>query len=301
MQRRVAGWIQGMTEDAVVTSQSEDDRVEDDDNDDDGPTLSPDNTDNNDTGDDQATSEHHGNAERSTVGRTTTTTMPGRRKKKRYWRDRLTETVDYALGIHHQEGKYYHDWSDRVAEEDAEERDGGDDPLSVALGRNAMQRRRRNGSGRNIGTPFWEEEGSLLSILFDDGEFGSSSNKKKYGQDILTMLNRSREEAGVNVMTSIFKSVFKTSLIVTRSVCTWASVRGTLPRPLVVFLVGTAALSARRGSRLLTVGLTLVVLRTAAEALHGYVRGDDDLDEYDAEVDGVDSEEEEDGWEGDDR
>jgi hypothetical protein len=45
--------------------------------------------------------------------------------------------------------------------------------------------------------------------------------------------------------------------------------------------VTTAALCARRGSRIQTVGITLLALRTIGELLHGYVYGDEDWEEPD--------------------
>ena len=87
-----------------------------------------------------------------------------------------------------------------------------------------------------------------------------------------------------------------------------------MPQPIVVFFLFAAAISAPSKRRFTTVGVTLVALRTAAEALHGYIYGnedwdddrmyiDDGHDDFDDDCDDDDDDDEEecddDGWEGD--
>jgi hypothetical protein len=73
------------------------------------------------------------------------------------------------------------------------------------------------------------------------------------------------------------RSAFKASVSSASYLCEWASVRGALPQPLVVFSVITAALSTRaRQGRLTTVIVTLLALRTLGEVIHGYQFGDED-------------------------
>jgi len=94
-------------------------------------------------------------------------------------------------------------------------------------------------------------------------------------------------------MTLTLRSAFKASVIGASYLCEWASVRGALPQPLVVFSVITAALSTRaRQGRLTTVIVTLLALRTLGEVIHGYQFGDgegwdddDDDDDDDLEED----------------
>lgn len=75
---------------------------------------------------------------------------------------------------------------------------------------------------------------------------------------------------------------FKYSIAFLSQICRWASCRGSLPQPIVVFFLAASALSAPRKQRLLTVGITLIALRTLAEALHGYIHdGWDDYNEKD--------------------
>ena len=68
--------------------------------------------------------------------------------------------------------------------------------------------------------------------------------------------------------------VLRTGLVGVGYACRWASVRGSIPQPLVVMAVSTAALCVRK-NRLLSVFLVLLGLRTFGELIHGYVLGDD--------------------------
>jgi len=81
-----------------------------------------------------------------------------RTPKKRYWRDRLAERVDYALGVH-EGGEYYSSWQDRM-EKNREGESEGNDPLSIFYGKQKKNRRSKKAG------PFWEEDGSLMSLMF---------------------------------------------------------------------------------------------------------------------------------------
>ena len=76
----------------------------------------------------------------------------------------------------------------------------------------------------------------------------------------------------------MLKSSFQYSIAFMSQICRWASCRGSLPQPIVVFFLAASALSAPRNRKLLTVSITLVLLRTLAEVLHGYVDNDWDDD-----------------------
>ena len=73
----------------------------------------------------------------------------------------------------------------------------------------------------------------------------------------------------------------KSSVALTGYVCRWASCRGALPQPIVVFLLAASGISAPRKRRLMTVGLALIATRAIAEALHGYIYGNEDWDDED--------------------
>ena len=81
-------------------------------------------------------------------------------------------------------------------------------------------------------------------------------------------------------VTLLFQATFKTALAILSYVGRWASCRGALPQPLVIFVLAASAVSAPRKKRMLTVGFTLLAIRTVAEALHGYVHGNDYDDDY---------------------
>ena len=52
-----------------------------------------------------------------------------------------------------------------------------------------------------------------------------------------------------------------------------------MPQPIVVFVLAASAISAPRRRKLMTVTLALVATRTLAEALHGYVHGNEDWED----------------------
>jgi hypothetical protein len=84
-----------------------------------------------------------------------------------------------------------------------------------------------------------------------------------------------QKQSSVNVMTLSLRAAFKTGVITVGYLCEWASVRGALPQPLVVFSVITAVLSVRR-RRLMAMMLTLLALRTCGELVHGSKYGHED-------------------------
>ncbi len=90
------------------------------------------------------------------------------KRKRRYWKDKLAERVDYALGVH-EDGKYYKDWEEKL-KLDRENEVDSNDPISIFYGRQKKKRRRgdmqRRRRARDKSKPFWEEDGSLMSLFF---------------------------------------------------------------------------------------------------------------------------------------
>jgi hypothetical protein len=177
---------------------------------------------------------------------------PGRDRRRPHWKDRMEMNFDYFLGIH-EDGKVYNRW----LEEDLEaERTKG---------------KRRKGVYER---PLWEEEGSVLSMLFGNKSSGFLDG-------------RSPSFNGPGSMVKLFRSLSRSLLILASGVARWASVRGSLPQYVVVLSVAAAGLSARPGNRLWVLGLTLIAMRTMGELLHGYTYDDfefdseDDMDEDD--------------------
>jgi hypothetical protein len=78
--------------------------------------------------------------------------------RRRYWKDRLAEKVDYALGVH-EDGGYYKSWQDQLDRQRAMESDTRD-PISIFYGNQKKRQREKKKTG-----PFWEEDGSLMSLF----------------------------------------------------------------------------------------------------------------------------------------
>ena len=89
------------------------------------------------------------------------------KRRQRYWRDRLTEQVDNAFGLYDDE-KSYIDWEESDIE--IENRRKSNDPISIFNGKGKNRPNARNR------IPFWEEDGSLTSLLF-----GRTSQGQKIG------------------------------------------------------------------------------------------------------------------------
>jgi hypothetical protein len=80
----------------------------------------------------------------------------------RYWKDRLAEQVDYALGIH-EDGKYYNSWEKQLDEEQRiRDRDGP----KFWESNSSPRKRRPPAKGRvKYKRPLWEEDGSIVSMI----------------------------------------------------------------------------------------------------------------------------------------
>lgn len=205
------------------------------------------------------------------------------------------------MGVHEQ-GSYYQEWADRIEVE--EDTKTGEDPEDWVMARHKNQRRmgltpderraRRMPKGakpkRRGGTDkyFWTRDGSVISALL-----GRSRSGNRAVVDELFS-----QPLGANVITTLLRSGFQLSLALFTNTCRWASVRGSLPQPIVVFFTGTSLVLAPKGKRLVTTAVTLFALRALAEALHGYIYGpdgweddpdhlfiDDDDDEFLADYD----------------
>lgn len=197
---------------------------------------------------------------------------------KRHWRDRLADRLDAAMGVH-EKGSYYQEWADRI--EFDEETKVGDDPEDWVMGRHKNQRRmgltpeerearrRPNRSKPNrrggVDKYFWNQDGNVMSALL-----GRSRSGNRAAIDELFS-----QPLGANVITTLIRSGFQLSLALFTNTCRWASVRGSLPQPIVVFFTGTSLVLAPKGKRLVTTAVTLFALRALAEALHGYIYGPD--------------------------
>ncbi len=90
-------------------------------------------------------------------------------------------------------------------------------------------------------------------------------------------------------LTNILYLSFKFALVFLSSICRWASCRGSLPQPIVAFSLFASLFSAPKKKRWMIAGMTLMILRTCAEMIHGYKYGNERWDdEYRTHDDGDD-------------
>jgi len=178
------------------------------------------------------------------------------------WKDRLEERLDSMLGVH-EGGEYYNRWA---GQEDIEkESEGGNDAFSVAQGR-APKRKRHGKKKRKYDRPFWEQE-NLIGALF--GKVAPP------GLDLF---------GGVGLL-PFFKTLIKSSVLLATNACEWASVRGSLPQPVVVVGVTSLVLSARPGKRLLAMAVSLIAFRIFGELIHEGLYADEDWEDFEEDDD----------------
>ena len=95
----------------------------------------------------------------------------------KYWKDRLAEQVDYALGIH-EDGAYYNSWEKQLEKD--QERIDREGP-QFWESKDVSPRRRRTSSKGNVkyNSPFWEEDGSILAFIL-----GRTKSGDKLGVEV---------------------------------------------------------------------------------------------------------------------
>jgi hypothetical protein len=123
---------------------------------------------------------------------------------------------------------------------------------------------------RSSRVPLWEEEGSLVSLLFGRRPNGGQLKLEKF---------LDQEIGGTHLLTNMISTVFKAGLLIASYLCRWASVKGAIPQPVVVMAVMSTTVSARPGVRVRMVAFTLLILRTIGEVIHGYVNGNQDWED----------------------
>ena len=179
------------------------------------------------------------------------------------WKDRLEERLDAMLGIH-KNGEYYKRW---VFEEEVDKaNEGGNDAFSVAQGRASKKSHRRKKGVYE--KPFWEEN-NLIATLF------GKSPPSDYGRIF---------EGGY--LLPICKTIIKSFIVFATTACEWASVRGSLPQPVVVVGVTSCVVSARPGKRLLTLAVVLGIFRIIGELVHEGLHGNEDWEDEKADSEG---------------
>lgn len=225
-----------------------------------------------DDGDDASTSKSKKSNKERPKGRTSGVRPDGDRIS---WRDRVEERFDSMLGIH-ENGEYYSRWAREEEEEELEEH--GTDVLSYARGQSPKKKTRGRRKGKVYDKPFWDVENAVSRL------FGRTPPSGYAGIRI----------GKVGNVLPILKATTKSLVVLGSSACEWATVRGSLPQPVVVVGIFSCTLSARPGRRLLALAVSLFAFRIFGELIHEGLYGDldweeDDDDEDDGEDDGDDS------------
>jgi len=99
------------------------------------------------------------------------------KRKRRYWKDRLTEQVDYALGIH-EDGEYYNSWEKQLdKEQERREREGTQ--FWEKSTRSPRNRRSPAKGGVKYSRSFWEEDGNIIAFIL-----GRTKSGDELGVDV---------------------------------------------------------------------------------------------------------------------
>ena len=180
------------------------------------------------------------------------------------WRDRAEERFDSMLGIH-ENGEYYNRWGREEEEEELEEH--GTDALSYARGQSPKKKTRGRRKGKVYDKPFWDVESTISSL------FGRTPPPGYGGIGL----------GKVGNILPILKAVTKSLVVLGSNACEWATVRGSLPQPVVVVGIFSCTLSARPGRRLLALAVSLFAFRIFGELIHEGLYGDLDWEDDDEE------------------
>jgi len=200
--------------------------------------------------------------------------------KRKFWKDRLEERLDSMLGIH-EDGDFYHSWSDRFRQEHQNDNNVGNgyDAFDVAQGRQRPSKGRQQQNRRQNEKPFWEDDDNLVSLLFG-GRGGKRKSIGSIWDDLYERQSMSgRSEFASGSVLLILRAALCSFFLVFGRLCGWASVQGALPQPVVVTGVAAAGLCAPAGRRIWAVAGTLLAMRATGELLHGYTLDDEDYDD----------------------
>lgn len=183
---------------------------------------------------------------------------------KRHWKDRAEERLDKLMGVHKVGGKTYDRWVQKEAT-DAEEDEAREyDAVSYIKGRKQQRPTKRRKA-------FWEEDESILSVLLGHNWNDSRPPKRSLRSNLDDIREAFRSG---NTLTVLLRNLLVVSARIIESLCNWASVRDTIPRP-IVFLgaVGTGFVS-RPGDRIKNTLLAFLSVRVLGEWLSGPDRRD---------------------------
>lgn len=203
------------------------------------------------------------------------------RRQRRHWKDRAEEKLDQVLGFNLYDtnmNNTYDRWKEKELRDTAEDEERGYDAVSFIRGRK-RPRRKRNGSSssfiNNKKIPFWEEEGSVLSVLLGHNWDDSRPPQRTLRSNLEDVIDAFRSSKSI---TACIRQVFLLSARVVGSLCRWASVRDTIPRPFVFLSAFTAGFISRPDDRIKNMLLTFLSVRVFGEWLT-----DDDKSDRDNE------------------
>ena len=182
------------------------------------------------------------------------------RSRKRHWKDRAEERLDKLLGVHKVGGKTYDRWVEKEATDAEEDEARGYDAVSYTKGR----KRKRSTKKRKA---FWEEDESIMSVLLGHNWDDSRPPQRSLRSNLDDIREAFRSG---NTLTVLLRNLLVVSARIVESLCNWASVRDTIPRP-VVFLgaLGTGFVS-RPGDRIKNTLLAFLSVRVLGEWLSGH-------------------------------
>ncbi len=184
------------------------------------------------------------------------------RKRKRHWKDRAEERLDKMMGVHKVGGKTYDRWSEQDGQEAEEEEALGYDAVSYIKGRKRLNRKRNNSR-----VDFWENEESIFSSLFGNNWDDSPQRSRRSGlDDAFGAFRTSRS------LTALLRNMVVLAANFAISLSKWASVRDTIPRPVVLLGGVGAGFVSRPGGRIKNSLLVFLCFRVLGEWLSEPVR-----------------------------
>mmetsp|Transcript_18065 Transcript_18065/g.27312 ORF Transcript_18065/g.27312 Transcript_18065/m.27312 type:complete len:619 (+) Transcript_18065:81-1937(+) len=195
------------------------------------------------------------------------------------------ETIEGQVGAFlGMDDNYYEEADPITTKQQQQEKNGGSSSIrSTQLRRTKPSDNKLSQNNKKKNKSIWEEgEDSILSLLFGRGAGPTGLRtrfEKIFDQDV-----------GTNALTKFLGSLSRGALLVLNYLCRWASVKGTIPQPVVVMAVVSVALSTRR-RKVNAVFLTVLITRTVGELLHGLAtkmkkKNDDDKPQENAIADG---------------
>jgi len=114
---------------------------------------------------------------------------------------------------------------------------------------------------RGKSAAFWEKEGSMLSLILG----------RTPGIKIL----KSKNGFGKNMVTHFLQSSVKMIVICLGMLLRWTTCKGAIPQPVVFIGFLSSLIVAAKGRRIATFVVTMVLMRTIAEAIHNLTDDED--------------------------